>query len=211
MRTAKRYLFILLLILTIYKINGQPYFKKQIDFSVGAGLINNYSFLGKTPLITGSLAADYGLSDVISIGGFVTAFDAYNIYYSRTLIGGGTANAFWVSWNERHTWNMVIAGFRCAYHFNKIIKSNRIDLYSGIMVGNNFVDYTFIKGNPNSQDPISPNPNYSGGFIWSVYAGCRYKFNEIAGAYAELGYGITYVRLGLNCKLLRKQKAKSEN
>ena len=39
-----------------------------------------------------------------------------------------------------------------------------------------------------------------GGFIWSLNAGIRYRFSEHVGIFAELGYGISILNLGLNFK-----------
>jgi len=41
----------------------------------------------------------------------------------------------------------------------------------------------------------------SGGLTWSGFLGARYQFKEKIGAFAELGYGVSFLNLGLRLKL----------
>ncbi|MEO8762514.1 MAG: hypothetical protein ABI448_16570 [Bacteroidia bacterium] len=108
-------------------------------------------------------------------------------------------------------WRFLITGIRGAYHFNKLIKNNRIDLYTGIMLGNNFAKQYMPL--PVDNFPLSTNipkqPNY-GGFIYAAFVGCRYRFNEQAGIFAEAGYGINCISLGFNYKIIFHKKDKTK-
>jgi hypothetical protein len=44
-------------------------------------------------------------------------------------------------------------------------------------------------------------PTAGGGFTYNVFVGGRYYFTDNIGAFAELGYGISILNLGLCVKL----------
>jgi hypothetical protein len=54
---------------------------------------------------------------------------------------------------------------------------------------------------------VPTDPKYAG-FISAVYWGCRYRFNEQAGIFAESGYGVYYISLGFNYRINFSKKEK---
>ena len=103
---------------------------------------------------------------------------------------------------ESHKWAMNMIGIRSTYHFEKLLKIKKVDLYSGIFVGCNFVNYTVNTGSPNEAPRKWVPEDYPGGFTWAVYAGGCYYFIDRAGFFAEVGYGITEFNFGLNFKIV---------
>ena len=74
---------------------------------------------------------------------------------------------------------------------------DKIDTYTGILLG-----YQII--NPKEFGNFVTGTNYSSassGVIWSWFAGGRYYLSEKMAAMAEIGYGITYLNLGVALRL----------
>lgn len=92
----------------------------------------------------------------------------------------------------------VIVGPRGYFHYNFL---DKLDTYTGLLLGYNIVSAkefgTHISGwNYNTS---------SGGMVWSWFIGGRYYFNENLAAMVELGYGISYMNIGIAIKLGKKE------
>ncbi len=92
-------------------------------------------------------------------------------------------------------WSNLLFGGRGAVHYNFV---DKLDTYGGLMLGYNKDSYSVSGAGPNYT--IDSN-NSNGGFIFSLFVGARYFFTESIGAYAELGYGISALELGVTFKL----------
>lgn len=80
--------------------------------------------------------------------------------------------------------NYTILGLRSAYHYHGLDVKN-LDPYGGAMLSYNFFNAT------------GDNPHgVSSGIYLSLYLGARYYFNSNWAAYAEFGYGVSYLTLG---------------
>ncbi len=191
--TTKRFLFVLFVV-AVYISNGQSLSKKQIDFSLGVGIKTTFYSPGLYPLAIANFAVDYGFSKNFSGGIFVSTFNTEKEYNGKLWV-----SASWRYWNETHWWRTFICGMRLAYHFNSAINQKK-DFYMGIMPGNNFVKHSSYN-TIDSNNPLVEPPDYRGGFVWAVFVGCRYRFNNQAGVFAEVGYGITYLNFGMNYKI----------
>ena len=114
---------------------------------------------------------------VIGVGGYL-GYSAYKCEY--------------IDWGWKYT-NLII-GARGTFHYPLV---DKIDTYTGMLLGYRIVSSkefgTLIPGY---------NYNSSGSnLIWSWYAGVRYYFNEKMAIMGEIGYGITYLNLGVALKL----------
>ncbi|MFN3952176.1 MAG: outer membrane beta-barrel protein [Thermaurantimonas sp.] len=130
---------------------------------------------GKSTLPPISLSYEHGFTDKISVGGFLG------------YAGSKVENSLY-----KINYTYLMLGARGSYHF---YVNNNIDAYGGVLLGYNILS---SKIDPEPPIPIS---TASSGLVYGFYVGGRYYFTEKIGAFAELGYGISYVTVGLAVKL----------
>lgn len=145
---------------------------KNLNIGIGLGSTFADGDGGVPPL---SASFEVGIKDEISVGGFAgfstSEFDTF----------GGT-------W----TYTYILVGARGSYHYD-FLGNPKIDTYGGLMLGYNIASAKWDGGG---------NPNASvGGLLLGGYVGGRYAIKDNLGAYAELGYGIAYLNIGVNLKL----------
>jgi len=90
------------------------------------------------------------------------------------------------NWSARYS--NTIVGVRGNFHYPFIEK---LDTYAGLLIGWDIV---------NVKETGEPYENYadsSSHIAWSLFVGARYYFRENMAAMAELGYGPSYLNLGL--------------
>jgi len=94
-----------------------------------------------------------------------------------------------------------LIGPRASYHFDMAdLTGDRawdvVDVYAGVMSGLRFEqykwDYTNINGNK-----VTEKKNDTS-LITDVFVGIRYAFAKNVGVYAEAGYGVSYLTLGIS-------------
>ena len=153
---------------------------KVLNLGVGFGstiYIGSYYKMQVPPV---SASFEYGIVDGIlekasvGVGGYL-GFSSYKYEYS----GSG--------WKYS---NIIIAG-RGTFHYPFVEK---LDTYAGVLLGYN-IGSSKVFGTPVGSDDISSGLAYSG------FVGARYYFKEKFGVMAELGYGITYINIGVAFKL----------
>ncbi|MEM9886651.1 MAG: hypothetical protein AAF849_12230 [Bacteroidota bacterium] len=159
--------------------SGNPHFSKgQIDVNAGIGLLRTFYSNTSTVMPPLSVSAEYGITDAISVGGF---------------IGLSTAREDWFGGNVNYTF--FILGARGSYHFNIF---DKMDTYAGLMLGYNNVSANF--------DDVFDGDFYdynaaASAMALSAYVGGRYNIKEQISIYGELGYGISVLNLGISIKL----------
>lgn len=89
------------------------------------------------------------------------------------------------------TSNFII-GARGNFHYPLV---NKLDTYSGFMLGYGILGVTYFGGY--SQNDYTGS---SSGIQWALFAGARYYFKKNIAAMAELGYGIAYLNIGAALK-----------
>ncbi len=155
------------------------------DFLLNAGLgVGTYDGQNVSfPPI--SLSGDYTLKDNL--------FDPYS---SMTLGGylgyyGTEAAANNLTWK----WSNLLFGVRGALHYSFL---DQLDTYGGLMLGYNKIISTVdgLGQNSTIADEAS-----KGKVIYSVFVGARYFFTNNVGAYAEVGYGVSALELGITFRL----------
>lgn len=124
---------------------------------------------------------------VISLGAYL-GYKSYR--YSGTFPGGYT-------YSQR--WNYTIIGARGAWHIQEFdgTELKKWDLYGGVMLSYNILDYTYSDNDPTFE---LSDVHYSSGMGLSAFLGARYFFNDHFAAQGELGYGISYLNLGIAYK-----------
>lgn len=109
------------------------------------------------------------------------------------------------SWHYEYDrkWSNTVIGLRGALHVNEIIESDQFDLYGGLMLGYNiggYKDKSTRTRNGVTEDYADDHRYRLSYVTWSTFVGGRYLFTERIGAYLEVGYGISYLNLGLTAR-----------
>lgn len=154
-----------------------------LGLGIGYGYGYGYSFGGSTkssPAV--SLSAEKGLVDgigpgVISVGG---------------LLGYKSYSYEWSSYKT--TWTNVYLAARGAYHYN-FTANPKLDTYAGLSLAARIENYS-----SNYEDDALDNPYGGVNLEVGVFAGGRYLLTNKVGAFAELGYDMSYMKLGLTAK-----------
>ena len=185
------FLTILLLFFLLNTAKAQeestPFEKGQIDLNAGLGLLSLLRADGsesKMPPIT--LAADYAISDMMSIGGFVT-FAKNKIDYRNT-------------WGEdvRASISHTIIGCRSLFHF---YSESKFDPYLNGMLAYDAVSSKVSEGSPYTAKSQ---------LRFGIYVGSRYYFADDAAIYGELGFGASLMNIGLSFKFHNKKHTDNE-
>ena len=112
-----------------------------------------------------------------------------NLFDAKSSIGIGAMAGFTSSkWGDVR-WTDIIIGARGGFHYTFVSK---LDTYGGLMLG---YDIRSVKSTVSSDVYKSPND-----FAWSLYVGARYYFTESIGAFAEVGYGVSILNVGVALK-----------
>ncbi|WP_439490583.1 hypothetical protein [Algoriphagus sp.] len=180
----KNYLVVFLLVIAVPFVSfGQEFQQGSKVVSVGLGLGSavgsGFSYSSQVPAISAQYEQgiwDVGGPGVISLGGYI-GYKGYRYNY-----GSG----------YQSKWNYTLLGVRSAYHFNGH-DVDKLDIYGGLMLGYYIVNYS-----DNSGSSIN---NYGNNLGLSLYVGGRYYFSDNIGGFAELGYGVSYLNLGVAFKL----------
>lgn len=87
----------------------------------------------------------------------------------------------------------IIIGAGGLFHYPLI---DKLDTYAGILLGYNIANATEF-GTPTGWDYNAS----SGGIVFSGFIGGRYYFTNQFAAFAQLGYGIAYLTIGVSIRL----------
>jgi hypothetical protein len=155
---------------------AQSYQKSNNLLNAGIGL----SAYGAGGLPIG-ISFEKGITDQISVGGFAD--------YSRYGYNSGG-----YKWN----YTFIYAGARGSYHLGELLNmdNNKFDPYAGASLGFRSASYRDNTGY-NYNDYVSP---YNSGLFFGIHVGGRYYFSEKLGAFGEVGYGVSALKLGLTAK-----------
>jgi hypothetical protein len=125
---------------------------------------------------------EVGIKENISVGAF---FDYARYGYNY----GG------YKWH----YNFLYFGARGSYQLSSLLEelnmdNSKLEPYAGLSLG---IRTAFYTSNVEDDDFDSP---YGGGVFLGVHAGSRYMFSEKLGAFAEVGYGVSALKLGISAK-----------
>jgi hypothetical protein len=175
-----RVIFAFLLGLSFSGVANAQLFSKGdrvINLGIGAPVfLGGSGYETKLPLISGSF--DYGLFDgllegkaSIGVGGYL----------------GYAANRFKYMDNSGYDFSYLIIGPRASFHYNPI---DKLDTYGGLLLGYNFVGSSGNGLKPDNGSRFTP----------ALYVGARYYFVGNISVFAEAGYGISLIEVGLSFK-----------
>lgn len=139
-----------------------------INAGIGVGTFG-FSGTGGLPI---TVSFEHGFTDKISAG-----------------LGFGFVQR---KFTESYKYTYLVFGARGSYHFNELlnIQNNKLDTYGGASLF-----YRHFKLNYDDQNVYKT----SGGAIGlGIHIGGRYFFSERVGGFAELGYGISPLQLGIS-------------
>ncbi|MDR7129707.1 hypothetical protein J2X69_002052 [Algoriphagus sp. 4150] len=160
---------------------------KVVSFGIGLGSsIGNYSTSSQLPALSAQYEQgvwDIGGPGVISLGGYI-GYKAFKYDYSSS------------SYSYEQKWDYILLGVRSAYHWNGH-NVDKLDLYGGLMLGYYLLNYSYSDSNGSSTGGDS----YSNTGGLSLYLGSRYYFTGNLAAFAEAGYGVAYLNIGVALKL----------
>lgn len=162
---------------------------KMLGVGAGLGWSYRYGYSGESHFPSITLFYEQGFYDLedvgtLSIGG---------------LIGFQSSRYKNNSLNYRWNWTNTYAAAKAALHFNQVELFNdpKCDLYAGLSLGLRYT-HTTLTGNYLPEEDYKSNDF---GLMLNVFAGFRYYINPKFAAYAEVGYGISYLTLGVSYNL----------
>jgi hypothetical protein len=176
-------LFVALLFVCGFASAQTPTFEKGdkvLNLGIGFGGYGTWGYHPAVPPVSASF--EVGIVDdvidkgTIGIGGFL----AYASYKETGYYG----DSYW-------SFNRMVIGARGSLHYPFV---DKLDTYGGLMLGFNSNTWNWHgSGSERTNDGGS-------GLGFSLYAGARYYFSEKFAAMGELGYGISYLNLGIALK-----------
>ncbi|MCA6364801.1 MAG: hypothetical protein IM638_17335 [Bacteroidetes bacterium] len=176
---------------TLLHAQASPYEVGTNVVSLGVGVGSSWGFNSARQTPAFNLQYERGIAQlgpgVLSLGGYL-GYKGFSYRYNYP-------NGFYYEQNWRYT----IFGVRAAWHLQELdgLNLEKWDLYGGIMIGFNNVGYTYKDNDPAFD--YSSN-NYGSSVGWSSFLGARYFLSEKFALQGELGYGISYLSVGLAYK-----------
>jgi hypothetical protein len=165
-------------------MNAQLFSKGDRVINLGIGVpsyLGGNGYETKLPLISGSF--DYGLLDgllegkaSIGVGGYL----------------GYTANRFKYTGNQGYDFLYLILGPRASFHYHFV---DKLDTYGGLALVCNIVSSSSY-GNAD----MAYKPDNTSRPIPSLYFGARYFLADNIAGFAEIGYGISVIDVGISFK-----------
>ena len=152
---------------------------------LGGSIADGYTYGSQTPGF--SLQYEHGFWEagpgVISLGAYL-GFKGYKYAFDN---GAG------LKISEK--WNYAIAGVRGAWHFTGLNVDN-LDLYAGLMLSYDDLSFSYH----DNQGGHYAGTKYNSDAQLTAFAGAKYYFEGNWGAFAELGYGVSFLNIGLSYK-----------
>lgn len=121
-----------------------------------------------------------------------------NLIDGNASIGVGgyaaySANKWKYDSDNGYKYSYVIVGVRGAFHYQFI---DKLDTYAGAMIGYNIVSGTWFGSGTETVSGAS-----ASSVAYSTFLGARYYFTDKVAIFAEVGYGIAALELGVAFKL----------
>jgi hypothetical protein len=179
----------LICILTISNLQAQSYEigSNVINAGLGLGYSINYGFGNSTPVISGSF--EHGLIEAgpgtVGIGGIIS-YQGNRYSYSD---GFGT---------YKRKWSTTFIAVRGTYHPDALVGDN-YDVYGALQLG--LYNYGYNYSATGIYTAANYNSGLNSGLGLGLVAGGRYYFTDNIGGFAEIGYDISYLKIGLSIKL----------
>jgi hypothetical protein len=151
-------------------------FSKSTTLIQGGLGLGSYYYIGKMSGIPFQGRFEKAINDEFSLGAIIGRSS------SKYTDGFGTIR-----------YNYTIIGARGNYHFDGG-SNNKFDPYGGVTLGYNIFSV-------NTKDYGSFYEAESSAILYGVQVGCNYYFADRIGGWAELGYGASYIGLGITYRI----------
>ena len=188
----KTFCFINLLFISFAAIaqNG-PLKRGQIKLNFGLG-VGSYikAAGGSTSFPPFTASAEYAINENMTVGGLV-GYTSTTDTYSYSSLGA----------KDNYKISNTLIGARVNYYFDV---NPKYDVYVGAMLGYDAVSSNFSSTSSQYQDILRDVNTSVSGILYGVHAGGRYHFSPAASAFAEIGYGIAVLNLGVTLNLGKK-------
>lgn len=162
--------------------------QQSIGISIGIPSMYDHAYTSQSPAVTARY--EYGLSDKIGIG--------YIGVGGLLSIAGGKYNSPIMSETVSYEFSQTLIGPRAAYHFDMVDLTgnkdwNKLDLYGGAFLGLKFESAKYT-------DPITDKKfkDNNTKLATDIFAGIRYAFTPNIGAFGEIGFGVSYLSVGVS-------------
>lgn len=152
---------------------------------------------GSNMLNAGIGLGSYGLSGT----GGLPLVASFEHGVSKNISAGVEAGFIQQKFSADWKYTYLIVGARGSYHFSEALKISNpnLDVYGG--AGLLYRHFSFKYQDKNQVDEPGIDWSSSGGDLTiDLHAGARYMFNGSVGGFAELGYGISPLKLGVSFK-----------
>lgn len=175
----KKLIILVVVVFAVYSVNAQNFENGDKALNVGIGLGGITSSVSLAPIPSFNASFEVGIVDIPNVG----------------VVGVGGFGAFKTTWHDygtyRYTYTRTIVAARGVFHFG-FFDTGDFDLYAGLNAGVGFskdaYNSTYYTGSTYSH------------FIHDEFIGARYMKNEKFGFFAELGYGISFLKAGITLK-----------
>ncbi len=181
----KKIYLLFVVLFSALAVNAQTVKEGDILLNAGLGLgtydASNLSF----PALT--VSADYMAQDNLFDEKSSLSYGAYAGYYHQSWDSVNLGGIFGIPLASiSYKANTFVLGVRSSVHYRFI---DKLDTYGGLMLG-----YS------NTSLSVAGSSTSTGDFEWGLHFGARYFFSENIGAFAELGYGVSPIELGVTFK-----------
>lgn len=166
-------------VLTLLLVSSQSFAQYQKgDKLLNAGIGLGAYYGGGIPI---GASLEFGITDQISVG---PQIDYYSWGYNFGL-------------GYRYRYTFIPIGVRGSYHLNEVLNlgNEKLDLYAGAGLGYYISSYSDNTGYTGVYDNA-----YGGRVFLNIHAGGRYYFKPNLGGFAELGYGVSTLKVGVAFK-----------
>lgn len=153
------------------------------------------------------LGIGFGIGGVYGISGFSSQSPTFGMQYDRGIVelgmGGVIGVGGFVGYKRfvdkielpadtyKQKWDIIIIGARGTFHYD-LFKVEKLDTYGGVMIA-----YHIVNEKQDFPDNYINNiASFSNAAYASIYAGAKYYFVPQVSAFAEFGYGVSWLTLG---------------
>ncbi|MDF1575831.1 MAG: hypothetical protein P1P86_11645 [Bacteroidales bacterium] len=157
-----------------------------VNLGVGIGSIYGSGIYSNTTIPPVSISFEKGIKDevlgkgVIGVGAYL-GYTSYKWQYT------------YINTDYGWKYSNIVIGARGTFHYPLL---DKLDTYLGVMLGYNIVSSSSFGTDAGTYD-YTPD---AGSIAFSGFVGGRYYFSDTFSGFAELGYGIAYLNLGIGFK-----------